>query len=203
MNPVLITKDETMKMLSKACLCLFAAALPIASAVDAAAIDTASNEISIQGVAPRVCNMPDPNATNMGNTAYVSATVTINELISETDASLESWEATLSYPDVMCNYGATLTLLSRNGGLRRSGGSAIPVGGAFLNRIDYTATASWGNLDDLVLNTATHGTSPVSLQASAPNRGDLTVRLQSLPSDLPVAQGQFDDILVVKVGPSI
>ncbi len=191
-----------MRNLSKTHVLVFTA-FAVLCAGNGNASDTASNEISIQGTAPRVCNMPDPSAMNTGNTSVASAAITINSLISEDDASLQPWEATLSYPNVMCNYGATLSLSSQNGGLRVSGGGVQPVSGTFLDRIDYTATAQWGNLDELVLNTATSGSTPVSIQASAPNRGDLVVTLQSLASTLPVMEGQFEDVLVVKVGPSI
>lgn len=173
------------------------------STAPADAAGSASTELQIKGTAQSVCRMPAPNATDQANTAVSNLTITVQNLINQQDATVQAWNATLGFTDVMCNYAAVLSMHSQNGGMTPVTPATQPVAGQFLTRVDYTATANWGSLNSLVLNTATQHDTPVSVQAAGANRGDLTVRLETTPSTIPLVQGEFQDTLVIKVGPSI
>jgi hypothetical protein len=165
--------------------------------------DSASGELQIQGVAQRTCLMPDPTAINSGNASVQSMTVTVNNLINQQNATIQAWQVSLNYPGVMCNYGATLSLRSLNGGMKAVGPALTPVSNQFLTQVNYTATAKWGTLSDLVLNTSTNGTDPVSLVSPGPNMADLLVSLQTPASTAPLVEGNYQDTLIIKVGPTI
>jgi hypothetical protein len=169
----------------------------------AKAADSASGELQLRGTAPRVCQMPDPTAVNSGNASVQSMTITVNDLVNQQDSTIQAWQASLNYAGVMCNYSATLSLRSLNGGMKIVGPAVQPVGGTFLTQVNYTATAKWGNLSDLILNTAANGTDPVSLQSTGPNKADLLINLNTPASTVPLVEGQFQDTLIIKVGPSV
>ncbi len=169
----------------------------------AQAADSASGELQIQGTAPRVCQMPDPTAVNSGNAAVQSMTITVADLINQQDATIQAWQASLNYPGVMCNYGATLSLRSLNGGMKPVGPAITPVSNQFLTQVNYTATATWGTLANLVLDTAVNNTDPVSLVSPGPNKADLLVTVQTPASTNPLVEGQYQDTLIIKVGPTI
>lgn len=169
----------------------------------AKAADSASGELQIRGTAPRVCQMPDPTAVNSGNASVQSMTITVNDLVNQQDSTIQAWQASLNYAGVMCNYSATISLRSLNGGMKIVGPAVQPVGGTFLTQVNYTATAKWGNLADLTLDTAAKGTDPVSLQSPGPNKADLLINLQAPASATPLVEGQFQDTLIIKVGPSV
>jgi len=181
-------------LLSAAMLCT----APVAQAAD-----NASGELQIRGTAPRVCRMPDPTAVNSGNASVQNMTITVNDLVNPQDSTIQAWQASLNYPGVMCNYSATLSLRSLNGGMKNVGPAVQPVGGTFVTQVNYTATAKWGNLADLILDTGANGTDPVSLQSSGPNRADLLITLQTPASTTPLVEGQYQDTLIIKVGPSV
>lgn len=169
----------------------------------ATAADSASGELQMRGTALPVCQMPDPTAVNSGNASVQSMTITVNDLINQQDSTIQAWQASLNYAGVMCNYGATLSLRSLNGGMKIVGPSEAPVGGSFLTQVNYTATAKWGSLPNLTLDTAANGIEPVSIQSLGPNKADLLISLQTLSSTSPLVKGQFQDTLIIKVGPSI
>jgi hypothetical protein len=175
----------------------------LGSATVAHAADGASGEIQLKGIAPRVCQMPDPTAVNSGNASFQNMAVTVNQLLNEQDSTVLAWQASLNYPGVMCNYAATLSLRSLNGGMKPTGPALQVAGGAFLTQVNYTATAKWGTLADVTLNTATNGVEPVSIQSPGPNKGDLTITLQTPASTTPLITGQFQDTLIIKVGPAV
>jgi hypothetical protein len=168
------------------------------------AAESGASELSIEGTAQRVCRMPGPNSEGGGsNTSVQSVNVTVENLINEQDASLQPWQATLRYADVMCNYGATLRLKSTKGGLKVIGNVATPVGGNFLTHVDYTATATWGEVTPLVLNTAAQQDQEVTMVVAGANKADLVLQLQAAGSNLPVVEGQFQDTLILTVGPAV
>ncbi len=169
----------------------------------AGAADSASTELQIKGTAQSVCRMPAPNATDQANAAVSNLTITVQNLINQQDATVQAWSTTLGFTDVMCNYAAVLSMHSQNGGMVPVTPITQVVGGQFLTRVDYTATANWGSLNSLVLDTASQNDTPVSVQAAGANRGDLTVRLETQASTVPLLKGEFQDTLVIKVGPSI
>jgi hypothetical protein len=190
-----------MVLFMRTLLGLSALTLCIGSGVKAA--DNGSGELQIRGDSDRVCQMPDPTAVNSGNASVQSMTITVNDLVNPQDSTIQAWQASLRYPGVMCNYGTTLSLRSLNGGMKSVGPAVQPVGGTFLTEVNYTATAKWGNLADLRLDTATNGTDPVSLEAPGPNQADLLISLQTPASTTPLVEGLFQDTLIIKVGPTV
>lgn len=190
-----------MKYLSRTLLLIAASAW--CSAGSARAADSASGELQLRGTAPRVCQMPDPTAVNSGNASVQSMTVTVNSLVNQQDSTIQAWQASLNYAGVMCNYSATLSLRSLRGGMKIVGPAVQPVGGTFLTQVDYTATAKWGNLPDLILNTASNGTEPVSVLSPGPNKADLLININTPGSTVPLVEGSFQDTLIIKVGPAI
>lgn len=168
------------------------------------AAESGSSELSLEGTAKRVCRMPDPSNEGSGsNTAVQSVNITVANLINEQDATLLPWQANLRYADVMCNYGASLRLKSVRGGLKIVGNVATPVGGNFLTHVDYTATATWGAVTPLILNTAVQQDQEVMVVVPGANKADLVLQLQSPGSTLPVVEGSFQDTLILAVGPAI
>ena len=118
--------------------------------------------------------MPGPSSDGDGsNTSVQSVNITVANLINENDASLQPWQATLRYTDVMCNYSATLRLKSTKGGLKVIGNVATPVGGNFLTHVDYTAIATWGAVPPLVLDTAVQQDQEVTMAVAGANKADL------------------------------
>jgi hypothetical protein len=194
--------ETTMKLSHASVLCAIGyAALFLTPATYAA--DSASSELTISGTSPQICQMPDPSATNTGNASYTNAEITVTNLVNPQDATVQSWSASLNYTEVMCNYAAVLSLKSQNGGMTVIGTQTTPVGGQFLTKVDYTATAKWGSLSELVLNTSSDGVEPVSLQTAGANKADLTVDIETDASNIPLLEGQYQDTLIIKVGPSV
>jgi len=172
-------------------------AIPLSQAV----ADTDSSELRIRGVAPKVCNIASPNATILENASVVDLEISIDDLISETDATVNAWNVSYSYPDAMCNYGATLSLQSSNGGLTVND-AVQTIDGEFLNIVHYVATAKWGSAPELVLDTATDGKSKVSSSISGAHRSELSLTLVSQGSDMPAVTGVYEDSLHMKIAPS-
>lgn len=165
--------------------------------------DSGTAQLSVGGTAPAICHMSGPSAVNSGNTSIQSTSVTISSLIKEQDATIQPWEATLNFPATMCNYAAVLSLSSQNGGMKIVGTTTQPAGGQFLTQVHYRATAKWGPLDELTLDTAIATTNPVSLQAPGPVQGDLLMSIQGPGSTLPLVQGYYQDRIIIKVGPTV
>ncbi len=175
----------------------------LASNAAVKAADSASNELTISGTAPQICRMSDANAVNLGNASFASAQLTVTELVDPTNATPKAWSASLNYADTMCNYPAVLSLQSANGGLQLVGALPTTVDGTFLDKLDYTATARWGSLSPLVLDTSTDGTDAVSLQAAGANRADLIIDIETSDGTIPLHKGDFNDTLYISVGPSV
>jgi hypothetical protein len=170
----------------------------------AVAADSGSAELRLNAVAAGVCKMAEPNSTGAGgNTAVQGINITVNNLIKQDDATIQAWQATMNYPSVMCNYAAVLSIRSHNGGMKIVGPAVQPVSGDFLNEVEYTIKAKWGDLAEITLDTAANGTDPVSLEAPGAVQADLLVTMQAPASTLPLVKGEYQDIVYVKVGPTI
>lgn len=177
--------------------------MAVCAGAGAMAGDSGTTQLSVGGTAPAICHMSGPSAVNSGNTSIQSTSITVSSLIKEQDATIQSWEATLNFPATMCNYAAVLSLSSQNGGMKIVGTATQPVSGQFLTQVHYRATAKWGPLEELTLDTAVVGTDPVSLQAPGPVQGDLLMSIQAPASTLPLVQGYYQDRIIVKVGPTV
>lgn len=62
------------------------------------AAPSASNDITINGTAPQVCTLGNPNTTGSAtNATFAGTTVSVTALASATDASLNQTSVTLRY----------------------------------------------------------------------------------------------------------
>jgi len=181
--------------------CTLAGSLLIAT--DAYSAESASAPLAIRGTALPVCQMPDPIVTSRNNTTISNKSVSVDNLISQQDATVLAWDATMTFPRTMCNWSAYVSLQSQNGGMKPVGAVASVLNGEFVKQVNYTATARWGTVPQLTLNTAISGTTAVSQLASGANQADLVVTLSTPASATPLVAGEFQDNLIVKVGLSL
>jgi hypothetical protein len=172
-------------------------------ATDAYSDQSASAPLAIRGTSQPVCQMPDPNVTSNNNTTISNKSITVDNLINLQDATVLAWDATMTFPRVMCNWSAFLSLQSENGGMKPVGTAASVLNGDFGKQVNYTATAKWGTVPQLTLSTASAGQTAVSKLASGPNQADLVVTISTPASSVPLVAGEFQDNLIVKVGLSL
>lgn len=115
----------------------------------------------------------------------------------------EAQKATLTFPRAICNHEVSIGLQSVNGGMRPVGATNKPMGGESGTRVNYVVRLKWGNVPELALDTAASGTTAVKRLVPGANIADLVVSIKATPSDAPLVAGNFQDILIVKVGPSL
>jgi len=174
------------------------------SSVEAYADSEASMDFTIEGTAEQVCIMPEPSVMSSDNTSVSGQTITIDTLINEGDATLNTASVQLKFPDVMCNYPAKVSIESGRGGLiRLDQGAAEALAGSeeFKDRIDYRVSGSWGTLQ--LPQFTTEGVSErysESVQADGANKADMIVNLTVDGQEIPVLTGSYTDNIVVKVG---
>jgi hypothetical protein len=180
-----------------ACLCL--------SPAQADADSSASMQLQIEGVAEKVCILPEPRQTLSENAAFTGGQVVeIQQMIDEADATLNAASIRLEYPDVMCNYPAKVSISTVNGGLIRNGSDqaqAVTGSGDLLEKVDYRLTARWGSVE--LPDLATAGAAPgqaVSVEAGGANLADLIIDIVVDDQDTPVLTGQYTDDIQVTVG---
>jgi hypothetical protein len=167
----------------------------------AGAADSDSVEIRISGEAKPVCALPAQPDSATVNAQFSNNVLTIDKLLDDNTAIVKASSANLTFRQVMCNYGATITLATQKGGMTSDGVTTDLTGGSFLKRVDYKVRGSWGNLQLTELDTA--GASPgaqVTTQAGGANNGDLTLTILTEDGNTPVVEGVFDDLLVLKIG---
>ena len=172
-------------------------------ATDAYSDPSASAPLGIRGTSQPVCQLPDPTVTSRNNTTISNKSITVDNLINLQDATVLAWDATMTFPRVMCNWSAFVSLQSQNGGMKPVGAVASVLNGEFGTQVDYTATAKWGTVPQLTLSTASAGQAAVSQLASGANQADLVVTISTPPSSVPLLAGEFQDNLIVKVGLSL
>jgi len=174
------------------------------SSAQAYADSEASMEFTIEGTAEKVCIMPEPSVMSEDNTSVTGQTITIDTLINEGDATLNTASAQLKFPDVMCNYPAKVSIKSGRGGLiRLDPGAAQAQAGSeeFKDRIDYRVDGNWGSLQ--LPQFTTEGVSEgysQSIVAGGANKADMIVNLTVDGQDIPVLTGSYTDNIIVQVG---
>jgi len=175
------------------------------SSMQANADPEASMEFTIEGEAKKVCILPEPTQVGAQNTSFSGGqTITIEQLINETDATLNAASIELKFPNVMCNYPAKVFIKSMHGGLIRPdpGTAQARAGSAdFKDVVDYRVSGTWGGLQ--LPNFTTVGVSPghtESVDAGGANKADLIVNLTVDAEATPVLMGSYTDNIVVKVG---
>jgi hypothetical protein len=167
----------------------------------AQADDSASTQFTITGTAPKVCALPVPVTTGTANNAtFASNTINITQFIDPNTALVTPASLSLQFPNTLCNYSAKVSLQSKSGGLVASNGSAVASSsGAFLQNVPYTVNASWGSFS-LLLDTSTSKGGTVVGETAGATAGNLTLTIATAASTLPVPQGNYQDILTLKIG---
>jgi len=166
---------------------------------------TASMQLRIEGFAEKVCILPEPRQSLATNASFNGGQlVEIQQMIDESDATLNASSIRLEFPAAMCNYPAKVSVTTTNGGLIRNGqGQAQPVSGSggLLDKVDYRLTAQWGDVELPALATA--GAAPgetVSVEAGGANLADLIIDIAIDEQDTPVLTGQYMDDIEVTLG---
>jgi hypothetical protein len=172
-----------------------------AFAGQAGAADSDSVEIRINGQAKSVCALPAQPDSATVNAQFSNNVLTIDKLIDDNTAIVKASSANLTFRQTMCNYGATITLATLNGGMTSDGVTTDLTGGSFLKRVDYKVRGSWGSLQLTELDTAgALAGEQVTTLAGGANNGDLTLTIVTEDGNTPVVAGMFDDTLVLKIG---
>jgi len=160
---------------------------------------SAATSFQIKGVAPQVCQLPGQAAPSGAatNATYSSNMVTIESLIDNTTAFVKSSSLTLKFDKAMCNYEAYLSLSSQNNGMTSTDAKQAAAG-EFLSKVDYTVTANWGSIRELVLDTTQQRNAQV--QAAGANSGTLTLTFATKDGSVPLVNGTYTDTIAVQIG---
>ena len=167
----------------------------------AAAEESASSEFIIEGTAQPVCHVSPPTSSNANNVSFSGSTITVNNLIDQNDATVQPWSVRLQFAQVMCNYNASVTIHSENGGLVPvdTVDNVVAGSGEFLTRVDYVIDANWGTVTLPQLNTAS-GQLTTQEEAGGPNQADLILVISMPGASKPLVQAQYQDTIKIKVG---
>ena len=165
-------------------------------------LNTASaDDVGLGGENAGTCTMPlNPTgiAIDAGTGLVINGANTgldVNIVNNTVDAASE---ATLTYTGAVCNAPADLDLTTQNGGITTA--AVAPAG--FSNRIDYSATATFGACVTTAL--VTNGTAGavsgggVCVGAIA---DDLTVKIDGVGAAFPLIAGTYADVLTVTLTP--
>lgn len=162
-------------------------------------------QLKIEGYAEKVCILPEPRQTLSTNASFTGGQlVQIQQMIDESDATLNASSIRLEFPSAMCNYPAKVSITTVNGGLIRNGdGQAVAVSGSggLLDKVDYRLTAQWGSVE--LPNLTTAGAAPgetVSVEAGGANLADLIIDIAIDEQATPVLTGQYTDDIEVSLG---
>jgi hypothetical protein len=176
------------------------AAAAFAAPVLAASSDSTS--LSLTGFAGEVCKLSGQTqggATE--NASYSNGLYTITSFIDPDTAFPRASSGTITLTQAYCNYGTKIEITSENKGLKNTGSQVAPSD--FITKVDYTITATWGSLQLPVLNTATTPNGTISLDSGAANKGDIVLEIRTPNIDAPALNGQFNDVIKIKIGATI
>lgn len=183
-----------------------AAAMALTTAAQAA--PSASSDITITGVAESVCNIPSapaPSAnTNftVGASTAAATALTVTDFINDTTALANAAAITLTFGSAMCNYAHVLDLRTLNGGLLNAAPPAI-VAGTFLDRVDYSASATFGGTTANLTTDGTAGLTNGGQAVAGANIGNLVLTITISAGATPVLVGTYTDTLRVQIGAAI
>lgn len=187
----------------KYCVLPAAASLALLLAGDPArSADSASTEIQMSGYAQPVCKLPGGTQTSANNATFSNGVLTIANLLDANTATVKAASVKITFPEVMCNYKATISIASQNGGLKTDG-TTPNLSGDFLETVPYKIEGIWGGLALPTLDTTTAGTVPVTKDATGANRGTLELTVSTVDGNTPVVEGQMSDRIVLKVGSAL
>ncbi len=164
---------------------------------------SASAQFTVTGQAPKVCALPSPQATGSAtNATFAGNAVNITQFIDSSNARVVASNLSLQYPSTLCNYNATLSIKSTNGGLVSTDAGSVASAGAFLQNVPYTIQAVWGPVSLMLdTNNASKGSAVLaSTQTNGAISGNLELHFAVAGSTLPVPQGTYQDTILIKIG---
>lgn len=171
----------------------------------AQAADTSFTDITISGTVANTCNIPNTPVGSGASNITISSTgasggttaLAVTNLADGTTGFQNAGAITLTYGNAVCNYATFVSLQTTNGGMTGPG-----VAAGFKNRVDYTATATFGGGTASI---TTDGTAlATNSDAAGPAFGDLVVDI-SIPADLvtPLIGGAYADTVRVQIGTAL
>lgn len=182
------------------CLGLITVCL-LASPAAAQSTGSASTTLTLRGTAQPVCTMPAPQAEASGPVTFSNGVIDFGQLIDSGSALVKGSAITLTFPGVMCNYNAMLSVTTEKGGLVNtdSAAAAAAASAGFLSRVDYAMRVRWGTLEFSSIANLTPGGGLKQATGGA-NLGDLILTIETQEGTTPVLQGQYEDTVTVRVG---
>ena len=183
--------------------CGFAALWPIAGLAQDRATTTFENngrqQLEVVATAAPACNVSSGTATGSSNASFRSdgtsgGTVSITALADPDTAQANPVSVQVEIP-VICNSAHEVTVRSANGGMLRSGGANVDVGG-FIQFLPYAVQLDWvgqslsGQSDDAGL-----------LTMVVPNAGEglLLVDIDIAASEAPLIAGAYEDTIQIEI----
>lgn len=165
----------------------------------ASADQSGTSEIEITGRAAPVCNLSTATQTSSSNANFANGLLTIENLIDQGTANVKAASVQITFDYAMCNYKATISIGSQNGGLTPAEAINDP-GNSFLKKVDYTISGSWAGFALPVLNTATNTSGLITKETDGARRGQLVLNISTNDSTIPLIAGQYHDRIALKVG---
>ncbi len=111
-----------------------------------------------------------------------------------------SSEATLTYGGSVCNSASHVHLETQEGGILKGALTDVMPAG-FVNRIDYTATATFGTCPAAILTTSGVAAANASSVCPDPIASDLNVVVNTLTTGGALVSGSYADVLTVTLLP--
>ena len=179
------------------------AAMGILLPSGAIAKDSASARITMTGNAKSVCRLPSPSASNASNASFDGSKIVIGELLDEETATVKASEVAITFPGVLCNYNANLTVTSTNRGMTRTAGTdvALTGSGTFLDRLHYQIAVSWGSVKIDNFDTALLlSDGKIVRESGGANASDLYMKISMPKGNAPVLAGTYTDNIDINLG---
>lgn len=119
-------------------------------------------------------------------------------------AAMDTSSAPITYAGAWCNYAASISVKSTNGGMTPAAATAtlaaLTVAGTFAPRIDYTAEMAFCGQTTSLTTTGTAADVSTLMACGGPNIGDLVLTLSTAATTVPLVAGDYEDVLEVKIG---
>ena len=177
-------------------LCILSAPYALAQSTG-----SASTEITITGEAKQICRLSAPSGGGGNNASFANNNIAIVELVDDVSSRLRASSVAIRFSEAMCNYPASLSLLSRQGGLVPSQPlNTVSGPQTFLTTVPYTVTATWGPASLTLDTTATKRGTAVSAPTGGLNNSELSLIVQTQVSSLPVPAGTYSDVILLQIG---
>ncbi len=175
-----------------------------------AAVD-ASATVTMGGKVANTCTLGTPTLSSLNASltpAASSSVVTFNSLANTNTAALNASGFAMNY-EGMCNMAHQIQLKAANGGLRQVTPVAV-LGGNFVERIGYTATATWGGQTaSPAIDATSTGAAPAAAEkqdtktVAGANAGTLVLQVTIPSNAAPVVAGDYTETLTLKVAATI